>query len=305
MTIQELEERQAWNLDQKIDHAVGTIEAFKSRTGHNVYVSFSGGKDSTVLLDIVRRFVDPNCPAVFCNTGNEYPDIVRYIRTFPNVQIIRPSTSITRVIKDHGFPLVSKDVSAKVRQLRHTKSQKLIELRLHGRKNAKGNIVSRCPMKWQFLKDVPFDISERCCDEIKKKRFISYEHETGQYPLLGVTAAESRLRTMQYIARGGCNAFDGPRPRSFPLSIFTEQDIFDYVKRFNVKLCPIYYDGELHRTGCMICGFGAHLDSHKFDFLYNKYPKLYAYFMRLTNNGVTYRDALHEIGAKLPDDDER
>lgn len=303
MTIQELEERQHWTLEQKIDHAVGVIESFKARTGHNVYVSFSGGKDSTVLLDIARRFVDAGMPAVFCNTGNEYPDILSFVKTTPNVTIINLHTSVTRVIRDNGFPLISKDVAAKIRQLRHSKSQKLIELRLHGRKNDKGHIVSKCPMKWQFLKDVKFDISERCCDELKKKRFKEFEKESGRYPLIGVTAAESRLRTMQYIQRGGCNAFSGPRPRSFPLSIFTAKDIYEYSDKFHLKLCPIYESGEIRQTGCMVCGFGATQDPHKFDYLYKHYPKQYAYFMNVQNNGVTYREALHEIGVKLPDDD--
>ena len=90
MTIQELNTRQGWTLSQKIDHAVGTVEAFLSRTGKVPYVSFSGGKDSTVLLDIVRRFVDRDIKAVFCNTGNEYPEIVRFVRSTENVTIIRP-----------------------------------------------------------------------------------------------------------------------------------------------------------------------------------------------------------------------
>lgn len=65
MTLKELHERQNWTLNQKIDHAVGAVEAFISQTGKTPYVSFSGGKDSTVLLDIVRRFVNPDIKAVF------------------------------------------------------------------------------------------------------------------------------------------------------------------------------------------------------------------------------------------------
>ena len=80
MTIQELHQRQQWPLHQKIDHALGTVEAFVARTGKVPYVSFSGGKDSTVLLDLVRRFLYPDIKAVFCNTGNEYPEIVKFVR---------------------------------------------------------------------------------------------------------------------------------------------------------------------------------------------------------------------------------
>lgn len=99
MTIQELNTRQGWTLSQKIDHAVGTVEAFLSRTGKVPYVSFSGGKDSTVLLDIVRRFVDRDIKAVFCNTGNEYPEIVRFVRSTENVTIIRPGSMVFRLYR--------------------------------------------------------------------------------------------------------------------------------------------------------------------------------------------------------------
>lgn len=82
MTIQELRERQSWTLEQKIDHALGTIEAFINRMGgkDKVYVSFSAGKDSTVLYHLAR-ILYPDILAVFCNTGNEYPDIVRFVNS--------------------------------------------------------------------------------------------------------------------------------------------------------------------------------------------------------------------------------
>lgn len=77
MTIDELRERQQWSLSQKIDHSLGVIDQFLSRCG--AYVAFSGGKDSTVLLDLCR-IIKPDIKAVFCNTGNEYPEIVKFVR---------------------------------------------------------------------------------------------------------------------------------------------------------------------------------------------------------------------------------
>lgn len=80
MTAQELNERQHWTLNQKIDHSLGTIESFVTRVGglDKVYLSFSGGKDSTVLLHLAR-WIFPNILAVFCSTGNEYPEIVQFV----------------------------------------------------------------------------------------------------------------------------------------------------------------------------------------------------------------------------------
>lgn len=303
MTMQELQDRQGWTLEQKIDHAVGTIEAFRARTGHDVYVSFSGGKDSTVLLDIARRWVDKDIPAVFLDTGNEFPEIVRYVHEQDNVRVIRPTTTMPKIIQKYGFPLVSKDVSLKVRQLRHSHSQKLINIRLHGYEG-RSRTMARCPVKWQYLRYVKFDISEKCCDYIKKKPFKGFERDTGLYPLIGVTAAESRLRTMQYLIRGGCNAFSGPRPRSFPISIWTNKDIIEYVHKYNIRLCSLYDDGNVRQSGCMVCGFGADQDDKHFDYLYKHHPGIYRAFMRIKNNGCEYREALHLIGAKLPDGNE-
>lgn len=73
MTIEDLKNRQKWTLSQKIDHSVGTIESFIAKTGKIPYVSFSGGKDSTVLLDIVRRFVNRDIKGVFLQYRQRVP----------------------------------------------------------------------------------------------------------------------------------------------------------------------------------------------------------------------------------------
>ena len=73
------------------------------------YVSFSGGLNSTVLLDLARRFVDPNMKGVFCSTGNEYPEIVRFVRHTDNIEIIHPAMPPREVMARYGFPLVSKE----------------------------------------------------------------------------------------------------------------------------------------------------------------------------------------------------
>lgn len=83
MKLDKLKEKQAWSLSQKIDHALGVIDQFYQRLDGNVFVSFSGGKDSTVLYWLARR-IYPDIKAVFCNTGNEYPEIVKFVRDMKN-----------------------------------------------------------------------------------------------------------------------------------------------------------------------------------------------------------------------------
>lgn len=303
MTIQELQARQGWTLSQKIDHSVGAIEAFISRTGKVPYVSFSGGKDSTVLLDIARRFIDPKIKGVFCNTGNEYPEIIKFARHTENVTIIRPELTVKEVLDKYGFPLISKEQAHGIRQAKTTKSPKLLAIRLYGSDPTKGHTTGKISNCWQFLINEPFMVSEKCCDCLKKRPFAKYHKETGEVPIIGVLAGESDLRKRQYIQRGGCNSFKEDSLASYPISIWTDNDIWEYLRKFKVPYCPIYDIPGVDRTGCMVCGFGAHLEEiSRFDLLNELHPKAYQFFMNYTNNGVTYREALRRIGVELPDE---
>jgi 3'-phosphoadenosine 5'-phosphosulfate sulfotransferase (PAPS reductase)/FAD synthetase len=143
MTYEELKYRQGWTLEQKIDHAVGVVSSFSDRLNKNVYASFSGGKDSTVMLDIIRRFVDKTVSAVFCNTGNEYPEVAKFVRQTDNLTIIHPKMNVKQIIEKYGFPLISKEQSQYIRQAKHTHSEKLRNIRLHGSINGIGKIAER------------------------------------------------------------------------------------------------------------------------------------------------------------------
>lgn len=303
MTAKELLERQTWTLEQKIDHAVGTIEAFIARTGKTPYVSFSGGKDSTVLLDLVRRFVSKDIKGVFDNTGNEFPEIVRFARNTENVTFITPKINIRQTIANIGFPLISKETAKGIRDAKTTKSEKLLKIRLFGTDRQRGYVCGKIPDKWQFLIREPFMISEKCCDVLKKRPFARYQRETGEVPIIGTMAAESRIRHQQYIRRGGCNSFNEQHLASYPLSIWTDADVWAYIRKFNVPYCELYDIKGCNRTGCMFCGFGAHLEKRsRFELVYKLHPKFYEAFMKYENNGTTYREALRKIGVMLPDE---
>lgn len=210
ITYQEFKERQNWNLYQKIDHAVGTMERFLSETNGRAFISFSGGKDSTVLLDIARRFIDRKFLGVFSNTGNEYPETVKFVRSFDNLTIIHPQMRVKEVLAKYGFPLISKEQSQYIRQARNTKSEKLRDIRLNGKpiKSGKGGIGGKISEKWKFVIQAPFEVSEMCCYKLKKEPFELYHKQTGLNPIIGTTAEESRLRLQKYL-KTGCNNFDG------------------------------------------------------------------------------------------------
>ena len=151
-------------MEQKIIVSKQRIKQWLEAWEDQCIVSFSGGVDSTVLLDLVRS-VNPDIKAVFVNTGLEYPQIVRFVKTIPNVDIIRPKMTYKQVIEKYGFPFPSKAVATKISEIKHTKSESLKNLRLTGiRPNGEYSPLSKLSKKWKFLIDAPFEVSSRCCD---------------------------------------------------------------------------------------------------------------------------------------------
>ena len=105
-----LKELQALPLERKIAITQARIIEWYNAYEGNVYVSLSGGKDSTVLLHLVRQLF-PNVPAVFSNTGLEYPEIQKFAKGFDNVTTVTPKMNFVNVIRNYGYPLISKEVA--------------------------------------------------------------------------------------------------------------------------------------------------------------------------------------------------
>ncbi|MCM1008331.1 MAG: phosphoadenosine phosphosulfate reductase family protein [Ruminococcus flavefaciens] len=131
-----LKELQAMSLDRKIMITQSKIIEWYYHFNGNVYISFSGGKDSTVLLDIARK-IFPDIPAVFSNTGLEYPEVRKFATSFENVETVYPQMTFFNVVKTYGYPIISKEVSEAIYYARRIKnSEKLLGERPQGsRKN--------------------------------------------------------------------------------------------------------------------------------------------------------------------------
>ena len=118
-TISDLHQMQSMPLSIKVRMTENRIRWWVDEYGEDgVYVSFSGGKDSTVLLDIVRKHY-PGVMAVFVDTGLEYPEIRDFVKTFDNVQWLKPNKTFRQVIEEYGYPFISKEVSDKVQGARN------------------------------------------------------------------------------------------------------------------------------------------------------------------------------------------
>ena len=306
-TIDELRILQALPLDLKVAKTKLRIREWVNEFGvDGVYVAFSGGKDSTVLLHIVRQLY-PNVEAVFVNTGLEYPEIQRFVKTFDNVTILRPKIRFDEVIKTYGYPIIGKEVAYAVnnaRQQAKTKGINIKETKGYQRKFDPNSEHSQrypafCLSKYAALCEADFNSSHKCCDVMKKNPSKQYEKETGKTPIMATMASESVLRQTKWLEHG-CNAFEGKRPSSKPMSFWTEQDVLQYIKRNNLPIASVY--GEIvytedesqqrlfdegeklkttgcDRTGCVFCGFGCHLEKSptRFQRLKETHPRQYEY----------------------------
>lgn len=380
---------QALPLESKITMTKHRIQTWVDEFGiDGVYVSFSGGKDSTVLLDIARQEY-PDMKAMFVDVPTQYPELKEFVLTFDNVDIVHPKISFAQVCERYGFPFFSKEIASTVNEARkyfkkvdsmHCDDKILTNERTNERtipyayraadllgidrrkdkenplyKRLKMGIIPSMPArtkillgvyphkengvatseyskiydrsKYIFTLDAPFEISNQCCNVMKKKPAHRYNKTTGRVPITAQMACESKLRESQWVING-CNGFDLKIPTSNPMSFWTEQDVLWYIKKNDLPICSVYGDividyeamgqcenqmtfsdygifGEerpllkttgCNRTGCVLCGFGCHLEKEsRFLRLKETHPKFHNLLYVLKNNGVTYAEAIDWI----------
>ena len=267
-------------LKEKIEDAKQKILEYTLMNDRKVYCSFSGGKDSTVLLHLSRS-IFPDMKAVFVNTGLEYPELVEFVKTFENVDIIKPKKSFKEVIDKYGWPVVSKMVAMSISRYKKTKHEHVRKYRLTGiKKNGERGSVGVIPKKWQYLVDAPFEISEKCCDVMKKEPLKRYNKENDKKPIVGLMRGDSHNRKMLFRAYE-CSSFV-EASMLLPLGLWNAKDIWDYIKLNNLEYCSIY-DSGMTNTGCMFCLFGHHLDKgfNRIEDLKTRHPKIYKYLMKI------------------------
>lgn len=116
-TVEDLRIMQSWSLQRKIQVTQTRIIEWYQKNNGKVYVSFSGGKDSTVLLDLARR-IYPDIPAVFIDTGLEYPELREFVKSISNVVWLKPDMNFRKVIETYGYPIISKNVSRAIHDVK-------------------------------------------------------------------------------------------------------------------------------------------------------------------------------------------
>lgn len=260
----------------------------------NVFISFSGGLDSTVLVHLVEHTLQRSVPKVFVNTGLEFDEIRDFVHSFDDVIELSPEMSFKDVLMTYGYPIISKRVAQTVRKLRNLNlSPEYRNYLLNG--DERGNVgkLSECH---KYLLKAPFKISEECCVVTKEKLLNNYAKKRNSVPYVGISFEESINRKRQYI-RTGCNAYDAKYPKSQPIAFWTRQDKLQYIKNNQLRICSVYGQilskkgilfttGE-QRTGCVYCGMGCHLEQqpNRYQRLKIRDPKKYEYVMRPVSLG--------------------
>ena len=270
------------NLESKIIQSKHLIKQAVMTFGlEHTYISYSGGKDSTVLSHIAKS-IYPNILHLFANTTNEYPETIQHInweKTENNTNIITvpPIDSkgelwnFKKVVERYGYPMFSKRVSNAIRTYQHA-------LTPTTRKNAL-DYLHRNFKKYEKYKELC--ISDKCCDRLKKDPLRRKAKELDQKcAILGILASESYQREKDWLEYG-CNVFfERKDNQSRPLSFWTDDDILEYIDRFEVRI-PRLYEMGYSRNGCMYCGFGVNLepsDNNRYQRLKQTHPKQYKYF---------------------------
>lgn len=290
-TKERLSALRALPLSRKIGFTAARIIEWHNHYHGKVYVSFSGGKDSTVLLYLARQLY-PDIQAAFIDTGLEYPEIRKFVKTFGNVDWIRPKLNFREVIEKYGYPVISKEVAQSLRELRArppSKRNSGCRAEQFGLCDPTGKYGKRYDYsRWKFLLDATFKISDQCCDVMKKRPASAFSKRTGLMPIIATMTEESYLRKTNWI-RHGCNALDGKHPKSAPMSFWTEQDVLTFLKLKNLPIASVYgdiieCDGRLSttgckRTGCVFCLFGIMSDGtpNRIQRLAETHPALYHY----------------------------
>lgn len=241
----------------------------------NFYISFSGGKDSTVLSALIDMALPDNkIPRVYANTGIELNMIRDFVfdmaKADDRVVIIKPSVPIKQMLEEEGYPFKSKSHSRWVDMFRRNGRTQSIENYTHSEKADK-TLYRICPnkLKYQFEESFTMRISDKCCKRMKEEpleRWAKLNHK--MYGIVGVMREEGGRRM-----NAQCLTFRYNKLYHFqPLAPITKKWEEWFIVKYDIKICDIYKEPyNFLRTGCKGCPFAINLQ-HELDTLEEYFP---------------------------------
>jgi len=298
MEVWEFMQKQSLPYEAKLAHAKIKAREFYERMNGQVFVSV-GGLDSITLAAFLRVYISKDITAVSVSTLED-KTVQAVHRQIDNLTMLIPTKSKVEVIREFGYPIISKDKAGKI-ELIQNPTEKNATVRhaiLTGQTGKQGgnkySKFMRLPTKWHRLfidQEAPFKVSNKCCYYLKEKPCDRYARETGRFVYMGLMADEGGQRA-QALVKHGCNYYGKTVTRSCPFAIFKKTEVLRLALELHIPIPEIYGhivalpDGTLtttkaHRTGCTMCGFGVHLEKrpHRFDRLKETNPKEWRFWM--------------------------
>lgn len=227
---------------------------------NNSYISFSGGKDSTVVSALIDMALPNNTiPRVYINTGIEYQSIVDYVgekvKSDRRIHILKPTQNIKQILEENGYPFKSKEHSLYLSVFQNSGYTKSVTKYLN-RQDSR----FACPekLKYQFSDSFNISVSNKCCYKLKKEPAEKWRKENGkEITITGMRSAEGGLRA----SLKGCAIFDEGKLKKFhPLQPIEDWWVNEFIKRNEIQLCELYYPPfNFERTGCKGCPYSTNL----------------------------------------------
>lgn len=325
-------------MNDKIIYSNNKIEEFLNWCNDNEYeeisISFSGGKDSTVLLDLLTKvhksikskiyivpvyameITFPSTLKFIRNTILEYKKKNKYIK---DLELFAPKLPWNQILHEKGFPIFSKQISVILNRLKRTNSKTGISRWAFSMLPTSRFMISKSRLflldesflrKWNEIDDLNFNhfFSEKCCDFVKG----TLKHDS-RPSFVGTLALESEFRKRSWFNHG-CNILNKTKPLSRPLSIWNEKDIWKYIRTYKLNINEAYNynhslaenEQKLHfnRLGCTSCPFGSHIEELKYkrSLDYKKDLKIFMEKNNIDKMNNCFEIILDEY--KLPKDEE-
>lgn len=278
---EELKEYQQLPLEKKIELSNNIIKEFyeniDTSNGEKVFIASSFGKDSIVLIDLVRK-IYPEIPIIYVDTGVEQPSNLALSNKYDNVITLHPKKSMKQIIEEYGYPLpLGKEKTSTIERVRRNLYEgKFNTLRVRKMRGDFGEESIYNYQKHIIHLLAPFKISNRCCYYLKEQPIDSFTKKNNfKYQFNGMTAEESLMRKTSIINNG----FNMMNAQSKPLGHWKVSDVLQYILENNLELSECYGDiveengvyktTKFYRTGCTCCPVGSHLDNpNQFQMLY-------------------------------------
>ena len=301
-------------VDKHISDAMHRIERLYYEADGKCYLSFSGGKDSTIVLAVIKLCeeigtIPKNAiPAVFCDTKIELDAIVDFVHWvknnwYSNVQIIKTEKSFAQVIKEYGKPFRSKFRSCQLHYY-NTKPELKTAKSLYDEKYGYGKYRLANRDFHVLHSNFSIQISDKCCDVMKKKPFSKYVKDNEMIGYFsGMRMYEGGKREM--VFRNRINSGDKKPCTHVSIGITSVSPIFDwaddiceeFIKKYNIPLSRAYTEYGETRTGCFLCPHGLKVEK-RLELLHTYEPNKYKaalYFLK---------DVYIAQGVELPFDDD-